>query len=325
MATTGKFLNLIRPISGSKTRNVGSTLKESTAISRIAAQLGPFVTNAIIDALAADMGFRPLQASNKVAKIRLILEMLQGDGRTRSGAAKVISQLVVEAHHRTVSGAAQMTESGVDSIVADMKVLGLPTGELARSQWRSGLKSASPMSSIPEAPSLARSNPTNPLCCRHVEALQYISQLANNNGYPQNRGRELEKILTDVLRKEGLGATRNIVNPGEQIDAAFVLDGQHYLVECKWECEPVGAPALREFSEKVRRKAEGTFGLILSMSGFVKNINSVAAIGSRLNCIGIAHQELISVLEGRTTMAATVRSARAAASTKSCFYLDSGA
>ncbi len=300
-------------------------LKELTAVNRIAAQLGPAVTNAIIDGVIADMGFRPMQASNKVSKIRQFLEVLIGDGRTRSGTAKVISQFVVEAHHRTVSGSAQMSESDVDSIVADMKVLGLPTGELAKSHWRSGLKSANLISSIPEAPSAVRSNPANPHCCRHIEALQYISQLATNEGYPQHRGRALEKILTDVLRKEGLGAIHNIVNPGEQIDVAFVLHGQHYLTECKWEREPVGAPILREFAEKVRRKAEGTFGLLLSMSGYVKNVNSVASMGSRLNCIGIAHRELISVLEGRTTMAATILTARAAASTKSCFYLDGGA
>jgi hypothetical protein len=109
-------------------------------------------------------------------------------------------------------------------------------------------------------------------------------------------------------------------NPGEQIDLAFVLDGQHYLVECKWESAPVGLPIVSTFAAKVSRKAEGTFGVLISMSGFVQSINETAGRGARLNCVGIADRQLIAVLEGRTTLAALVRAARASASTRAMFF-----
>ena len=75
-----------------------------------------------------------------------------------------------------------------------------------------------------------------------------------------------------------------------------------------------------KFSDKVRRKAEGTFGILLSMSGFVTTMNAGATTGSRLNCIGLTARELMLVLEGMTTFARLVRRARAEASTRAVFY-----
>lgn len=127
-------------------------------------------------------------------------------------------------------------------------------------------------------------------------------------------------MLADVLSKERLDVQHNIVNPGEQIDLAFVLDGHHYLVECRWHRDPQGLPAVREFSDKVRRKAEGTFGVLISMSGFVESINATASQGSRLNCVGVTFREIVHVLEGRMTFAAVVQAARSRASTRTLFY-----
>jgi hypothetical protein len=155
---------------------------------------------------------------------------------------------------------------------------------------------------------------------RHEEALMYIGQLAADNSFPQRRGLELEKIVLAVLAHERLQPIHSIVIQGEQIDLAFVLDGQHYLVECKWEQDPVGLPHVNTFAAKVGRKAEGTFGLLLSMSGFVSHINETATRGARLNSVGVGHRELIAVLEGRTTFAAVVRAARGLASTKATFF-----
>lgn len=298
----------------------GVSVKEATALNRIAAKLGKHVTNAFIDQVGSEHGYPRLDGSNKTKKIQSLLTGLLGDGRTRARAADVIEALVVEAHHRTVDGKAEMTEAEAEGVVEDMKLLGLGVGQLGRAHWRTGLKGGpSPRSGAVSMPAAPSSTP-NPR--RHEEALLYIQQLASEDRRPQHRGRELEKIVADVLTKEGLRAAHNIVNPGEQIDVAFVLQGHHYLVECRWEKAPQGLPALREFSDKVRRKAEGTFGVLVSMSGFVNNINATASQGSRLNCVGMTSREFMPVLEGRTTFAAVVESARAGASRRTLFYVE---
>jgi hypothetical protein len=294
--------------------------KEGAAVNRIAVALAPSVTNGIIDGLAKELGFRPLQASNKTKKIQLMLGELLADARSRPTATKAVHTLTMEAHHRTVAGNASMSTADADAIVSDMRVLQLPVGDLAQSGWRAGLKGIAP--ATPAAPLGATPSPsaavTRPQ--RHDAALSYIVQLAADASRPQHRGCELEKVLFAVLLREPLQATCNIVNPGEQIDLAFVLDGQHYLVECKWEKDPAGLPHVAAFATKVARKAEGTFGVLLSMSGFVANINDTATRGMRLNCVGVGSAELMTVLEGRTTFGDVVRRARAQASTRATFH-----
>jgi Restriction endonuclease len=301
-------------------------LEEHAALSRIAKTLSGAVTNGIITQIAFGFGFPELGGSNKIDKIRSFLGSLLSDGRSRTTAGTAIETIVVEAIHRTVAGKADapLMVEDVDAIVADLKVLGLPAGALARPKCRIGLKSsaakAPPVSPPLHSPS-SQAPAHSPSPRRHDPALAYMAELLRWEGArAQQRGREFEKILHDVLQVEGLNPTHNIVNTGEQIDLAFVLDGGHYLIECRWELNPQGLPALREFSEKVRRKAEGTFGILVSMSGFVGHINETASFGNRLNCVGVGHVAVLHVLEGRKTLATVVRSARAAASIRSHFF-----
>jgi hypothetical protein len=125
--------------------------------------------------------------------------------------------------------------------------------------------------------------------------------------------------MLEVLQAERLSPEHRITVPGEEMDLAFVLDGQHYLVECKWERQPLGLPPIQLFAGKVRRKAEGTFGVVVSMSGFVGDINEKASCGERLNCIGVTYQHVMAILEGRATWSETIRRARRTASHQSRF------
>lgn len=298
-------------------------VKETAAVNRLAAMLAPHLTNGIVDGVAKQFDFKRLPGSSKTKKLQWVIGELLEDRRSRSLAAQAITALTMEAHHRTVAGTASMTTADADAVVAEMRVLGLPVGDLARAGWRAGLRAVAPATpgDGPAAhPSERSRSSASPRPQRHDEGLTYIGQLAADDSRPQHRGRELEKIAFALLLKEKLQPTSNIVNPGEQLDLAFVLDGQHYLAECKWERDPVGLPHVSLFATKVGRKAEGTFGVLVSMSGFVGNICETAARGARLNCIGVGHRELIGVLEGRTTFADVVRAGRALASTKALFY-----
>lgn len=65
--------------------------------------------------------------------------------------------------------------------------------------------------------------------------LYKYDDLSRNTAKPQRRGYELEGLLAELFNIFGIPVQpsfrRN--NNGEQIDAAFELDGWHYLVECK--------------------------------------------------------------------------------------------
>lgn len=309
----------------------GFSLDEIAAMDRVASILGPLVTNPIIAGYAKELGLsRYVTGNNKEDKISSLLAAGLADGRRRATAEMLITALTMAAHARSLKSQNAMTDDDVDAVVREMRRLGLAPGELAQRGWRKALrkKAPDPPDHTPPKPPDSRpgghgSPQSSPRPVVHETALQRVRELIDPAVNAQHRGRQLEFVVFDLLQKEHLAPERNIVIPGEQIDHSFVLDGQHYLVECKWETDPIGLPALHLFSAKVGHKAEGTFGVMLSMSGFVIDINEKASRGGRLNCVGLLHQDLIRVLEGRSTWTEIVRRARRAASQRSEFLITS--
>lgn len=55
---------------------------------------------------------------------------------------------------------------------------------------------------------------------------------------------------------------------GRQIDGSITIDGTTFLVETKFTRNPLGAPDIDIFESKVRRKADNTMGLMISINGF---------------------------------------------------------
>lgn len=295
------------------------------SITRLATIIGPHVTNGIVDGqLALASVPRQLWPSNKVDKIRQLLAWLLRDGRRLSTAEQSIHGLLNEALARSLNGKASLQWEQVDDIIDELKLLRIPPGDVASPAWRKGLKRASPIGPSASTP-LSPAAPPNPAPHRvaakiHHEALKHLQTLALDSANPKLRGRQLERVVESVLMDERLAPERTIVSPGEELDLGFALDGQQYLIECKWELEHIGLPAIRDFAEKVRTKAEGTFGVVISMSGFVHDINEKASRGVRLNSVGIDHGHVMAVLEGRKTFSDVVRLAREKASRRTLFF-----
>lgn len=293
---------------------VSLTVGEVAALSRIASRLASLLANSNIVDLARRFRVR-LDGSNKHDQM---VSLLVGSWNqtTAREMERVIATATMAAYQRHTAGQASMREDDVNSIVADMRRIGLEPGQLANRGWRKNLR---PSSTGVHAPFCSLTRNKGPARKAHPEALALIQKLVDPATDPQARGRQLESILFGVLRGEGLSPERNVVLPGEQVDLGFILDGQHYLAECKWEAAHVGTATLLLFCQKVERRAEGTFGVVLSMSGFVEDINVKASRGRRLNCIGITGQQFMEVLEGRVTWSDLVAEARTVASRRGLF------
>lgn len=298
---------------------------EHAAIAQIAATISAVVTNANINAVADQCGLR-LDGSNKSDRLRDLLMALYCDGRRRGLARDVIVSLFMEAHARSVQGKAPLFYEDTEVVVREARVLSFSLTQIAKAPWRNNLKRRS---ADPAAPPASSSNGRHTHTSqgtlaakpkRHEHGLAYIEELLASPVSPQHRGRQLENILHAVLADERLSPAHRIVNPGEELDLSCLIDGQHYIVECKWEKEPVGLPILRDFIGKIETKAVGTFGVLLAMGGFVGDINEKAHRGQRLSCVGLDAMHLMNILEGRTTWAETVRSARTDASRRSRFF-----
>ncbi len=74
-------------------------------------------------------------------------------------------------------------------------------------------------------------------------------------------------------------------NKGEQIDGSFVLDGETYLFEAKWQNELVGNKDLHAFEGKLSQKAAWARGLFISHIGFSEDGLSAFGLGKRTICM----------------------------------------
>ncbi|BAK76725.1 protein of unknown function [Pseudogulbenkiania sp. NH8B] len=102
---------------------------------------------------------------------------------------------------------------------------------------------------------------------------------------PQPRGYAFETWLRDMFDLFGLAAREPFRLRGEQIDGSFVLQGETYLVEAKWQSAPTGAADLHAFHGKIEQKAAWTRGLFVSNSGFTPEGLAAFGKGKRVICM----------------------------------------
>jgi hypothetical protein len=84
----------------------------------------------------------------------------------------------------------------------------------------------------------------------------------------QAAGLSLEKLLNRLFYLFALNPREPFRVAGEQIDGSFVLDHDIYLLEAKWETQPVNEAALLIFRGKIEGKSAFTRGLFPSINGF---------------------------------------------------------
>jgi hypothetical protein len=102
---------------------------------------------------------------------------------------------------------------------------------------------------------------------------------------PQARGYAFESLLRDLFNVYGLEAREPFRLKGEQIDGSFLLQGETYLVEAKWQDAPTGVADLHTFHGKLEQKAAWTRGLFVSNSGFTEDGLVAFGRGKRVVCM----------------------------------------
>ncbi len=86
----------------------------------------------------------------------------------------------------------------------------------------------------------------------------YFDLLTTNDA--QKRGFQLEKLLKSLFELFDLDPKASFRITGEQIDGAFSFEGTDYLLEAKWQKDPVTASDLDALAGKLSRKLDNTLG-----------------------------------------------------------------
>lgn len=90
----------------------------------------------------------------------------------------------------------------------------------------------------------------------------------------QERGIELESLffraakMTIALVNSSY-TIQTVSGRRQQIDGFIQLNSDRYRLECKWEQDKIGAPAIDQF--RARLRTAGVGGLFVSMSGFTSD------------------------------------------------------
>jgi len=154
---------------------------------------------------------------------------------------------------------------------------------------------------------------------RLEELKQKFSSLVLSDN-PQRRGLELEKIVRELFELFDLDPKASFKITGEQIDGAFTFEGTDYLLEAKWQQEPVRASDLDALAGKLSRKLDNTLGLFLSVNGFSEDAVKAHSCGRRL-IILMDGSDLMAVLEGRIDLVKLLLRKRRAAAQTGNIYL----
>lgn len=128
----------------------------------------------------------------------------------------------------------------------------------------------------------------------HLQA-QFYELVATEN--PQERGLLFQNFLWELFKAHDLNPRSSFRITGEEIDGAFEFETTQFLLEAKWQKDPMGAAPLDSFSKKVERKLENTLGLFVALNGFTEN-GLEAFSGTKPSIILMDGEDLAVVLQG---------------------------
>lgn len=138
---------------------------------------------------------------------------------------------------------------------------------------------------------------------------------------PQRRGYELEGILQELGKLSTLEVTEPFRVNGEQIDCALKFEGEHYLLEAKWQDKASANEPVYQFVGKIEGKFYGR-GIFVSVNGFSENVVSSLVHGKAIKTIFVDGGDLMLVLEGFQSLSQMLDKKVKAAQIKGEIYID---
>lgn len=97
---------------------------------------------------------------------------------------------------------------------------------------------------------------------------------------PQARGYAFEQFLRRLFDAFGLAAQEPFRLRGEQIDGSFQLASEIYLLETKWQGQPIGVTDLHTFHGKMEQNAAWTAGCLSATAGLLKRASQRSGVAS---------------------------------------------
>ncbi len=153
------------------------------------------------------------------------------------------------------------------------------------------------------------------------QLLKIFHDLYQNKISRQKRGYELEKILMELAKSSKLEISNPFKVCGEQIDGTIKYDGEHYLIEAKWQDKTMSNEAVYQFAIKVEGKMYGR-GFFVSIQGFSDNVVRSIVHGKSLKTIFVDGEDVALVLEEHLSFKQMLDNKVKAAQTRGEIYIN---
>ena len=153
------------------------------------------------------------------------------------------------------------------------------------------------------------------------EILDKFLNLYQGKTSTQERGYELESIIYQLSKLSQLEVTESFRVKGEQIDGAIKFEGQHYLIEAKWQDRASSNGPVYQFVGKVQGKMYGR-GIFISINGFSDYVIESVIEGKAIKTIFVDGEDLILVLEGLLSFKQLIGIKVKAAQTRGEIYIN---
>ena len=141
-----------------------------------------------------------------------------------------------------------------------------------------------------------------------------------NSETPAKRGYLFQNILLELARNACFETTEPFVVNGEQIDGAFKFDGEHYIVEAKWQDKEASNESVYQFAGKIEGKMYGR-GLFFSVNGFSEPVIKSLVLGKAIKTIFVDGEDLTLVFENMIDFRKMIDNKVKAAQTKGLIYV----
>jgi Restriction endonuclease len=136
----------------------------------------------------------------------------------------------------------------------------------------------------------------------------------------QARGYRLQPLLGELFSLFDLDPKASFALEGEQIDGAFSFENADYLLEAKWQKDPVEPADLRDFDGKIKSKLKTTLGLFIAINGFTEAaVKTHSRVGAAM--VLMDGEDLYAILDGRVTLPAVLHRKRRHASQTGDIYI----
>ena len=137
---------------------------------------------------------------------------------------------------------------------------------------------------------------------------------------PQKRGYAFEDILVELGRLSKLDVTEPFRVSGEQIDGAVKFEGEHYLIEAKWQEKSASNEPVYQFAGKVEGKMYGR-GIFVSIHGYTECVVEDLIKGKAIRTILADGEDMVLVLEGQIGLDQMIDRKVKAAQTRGLIYV----